>query len=326
VRDVEALIDADLPDLMHLHNPYPLVSMSVVLAAKGRGVPCVQTVHNHRHTCMKGTYQREGQDCRDCLRAGHPGPGVAHACYRSSRAQSTVMAAALLRGRRAYRGVDRFIALTPEIASSLRDAGFPDDRIRLRPNSVPDPGPVTPPGRGVAFVGRLSQEKGVLALLEAWDRVPAGTLGPLRIVGGGPEADRVRQLTAGRPDVQVLGQLDANGVRAAIAASAVVVVPSLWAEAFPLVLLEAMAAGRALLVTDQGGLPAIVDESIGRVVQPDVPSLTAGLVSLADDGQLLARLGRAARARYDESYHPDVAVQSLVQIYTEVVAATKAAS
>jgi glycosyltransferase involved in cell wall biosynthesis len=326
VRDIETMIDTDRPDILHLHNPYPLVSMSVVAAAKGRGVPCVQTVHNHRHTCMKGTYQRDGNDCRDCLRAGHPGPGVAHGCYRSSRLQSAVMAAALLRSRRAYRDLDRLIALTPEIVRSLTESGFEEARISLRPNSVPDPGPATPPGRGVTFVGRLSREKGILALAEAWARVPDGTLGPLRIVGSGPDGDAVRRVADGRSDVQVLGQLDTAGVRDAIAASAIVVVPSLWPEAFPLVLLEAMSAGRGLLVTDQGGLPTIVTEEIGRVVRPDVSSIAAGLRALAGDADLVARLGRAARTRYEERYHPEIALARLAEIYAEVIASHRAAS
>ena len=325
VRAVQRLVTTVRPDVVHLHNPYPLVSMSVVSAVRRLGVPCVQTIHNHRHTCMKGTYQRDGRDCRSCLLAGHPGPGVLHACYRGSRAQSAVMAAALLRGRPAYRQIDRLIALTPELAESLRRSGFDPSRVVVRPNSVPDPGPPTPPGAGFTFVGRLSEEKGVLVLARAWTSFPDGSLGALRIVGDGPDRDHARRLLDGRDDVWFLGRLDPAGVHRAMSDGAVVVVPSLSPEGFPLVVLEAMAAGRALLVTDQEGLASVVDETIGRVVRSDSDSLAAGLASLSDDPATVRALGSTARERYDSLYHPDVAIRRLVAIYEDVVASRRVA-
>ena len=75
---------SERPDVLHLHNPYPLISMRVVDAAVKAGVPVVQTVHNHRHTCMKGTYLRDGQTCHDCLRAGQP---VRACCTRATAAR-----------------------------------------------------------------------------------------------------------------------------------------------------------------------------------------------------------------------------------------------
>jgi glycosyltransferase involved in cell wall biosynthesis len=322
VREVDRLIQAARPDVLHLHNPYPLISMSVVPAAKRRGIACVQTVHNHRHTCMKGTYQREGRDCRDCLAAGNPGPGIVHACYRSSRPQSAVMAAALVRARRPYRLIDRFIALTPEIADSLRQSGFDAEKISLKPNSVPDPGPPCGSGTGFAFVGRLSEEKGVLALLQAWTRFPPGQLGVLRIAGDGPARAEVDAVAGARPDVEVVGRLEPAEVGHLLAASAVIVVPSLWPEAFPLVLVEGMAAGRALLVTSQGGLPRVVNGDIGRVVDPNVDGLAEGLASLAADPALTVKLGREARKRYVERYHPRAVTEELVRIYERTLATT----
>ncbi|NHC46352.1 glycosyltransferase family 4 protein [Motilibacter aurantiacus] len=314
--DVRHLLAESPVDVMHLHNPYPLISLDVVRAARAAGVPVVQTVHNHRHTCMKGTYQREGHDCRDCLTHRSPWPGVHHACYRDSRAQSAVMAAALLRHRSTYQLIDRFIALTPEIEASLLASGFPASRITIKPNSVPDPGPASSLGEGFAFVGRLSEEKGVLALIEAWSRFEPGSLGRLRIAGDGPARDEVDRLAASRPDIDVLGRVEPDAVADLLATSAALAVPSLWAEALPLVVLEALAAGRALLVTDMGGLPGVVDDEVGLVVPPSVDGLADGLVALARDREGLTRRGAAARARYLTRYHPSVVTESLVAVYT----------
>lgn len=321
VADIELLISRERPDVMHLHNPYPLISMAVVRAANRKGVPVVHTVHNHRHTCMKGTYQRDGHECRDCLVAGRPWPGVRHACYRESRTQSAVMAAAILHNRGAYALIDRFIALTSDIAESLCASGFHPSRISVKPNSVPDPGPPKPLGNGFAYIGRLSQEKGVLALLQAWLRSPEGTFGTLRIAGDGPERIAVERAAAGRKDIEVHGQVDPAGVRRLLDKSAVVVVPSLWPEAFPLVLLEALAAGRPLLVTNEGGLPQVVDDDIGCVVRPNVEGIASGIASLAARRKDLLLKSHNARDRYESTYHPQSVTKALIDIYAQVIAA-----
>ncbi len=205
VADLDALMAADRPDVLHLHNPWPLISLSVVPAAHRRGVPVVATVHNHRHSCMRGSYFRDGHDCRQCEGRALPWPAVQHGCYRDSRLQSIPMAAAFRLHRKDQRAVDRYVALSQPIADSILASGLVSpDQVVLRPNSVPDPGPPTPPGQGLLYVGRLSAEKGVPLLLEAWEAAgrPFGTL---IVAGDGPE----------RPLVEARAQQPGSGVVAA---------------------------------------------------------------------------------------------------------------
>lgn len=326
VHDVARLLATHRSQVLHLHNPYPLVSLSVVDTARAHGVPVVQTVHNHRHTCMKGTYLRDGHECRDCLVSGTPLPGVRHRCYRDSLPQSVVMATALVTHRRTLDRIDRFIALTPEIRESLLQRGTDPARIVVKPNAVPDPGSPAPLGRSVTYIGRVSREKGVLALLDAWTRLPAQRGRQLRIAGAGPESDEIARRAVDRDDVEVLGLLDPDGVRRVLEDSALVVVPSLWAEALPLVVLEAMAAGRPLLVTDQGGLPAVVGSETGLVVPASVDGIEGGLATLLSDRALLEQRGSAARAAYEQRYSPSVVTRELVAVYESVVAGSAGAA
>jgi glycosyltransferase involved in cell wall biosynthesis len=308
-RDLRALLHTERPDVVHLHNPYPLLSPWVVRTAHACGVPVVQTVHNYRHICVNGLYFRDGHVCTDCTGRAFPTPAIVHSCYRGSRAQSVVMATTLTAHRSTWRSVDRFIALNEAIASHLREYGIPDEHIVVKPNSVPDPGPPDPIGEGFLFLGRLVEDKGVGLLLEAWARHDPGAVGTLRIGGDGPLRAAVESFAASRADVEYLGALDRDGVRAALRSSSVLVVPSVWHDVLPTVILEALAAGRPVLGTALGGIPDLVGNA-GWVVSPD--NLADALPRARAEAPALSG---AARDRYLLTFHPDVVLGRLLAIY-----------
>lgn len=315
-RDLSELIETHRPDVLHLHNPYPLLSPWVVRTAHRHGVPVVQTVHNYRHVCPSGIYFRQGRICQDCRGRTLALPAVVHGCYRGSRAQSAVMATALAVHRPTWRSVDRYIALTSAMRDHLIEYGIPAERIVVKPNSAPDPGPPAPLGEGFLFVGRLSPEKGLDLLLDAWRRHPEGSLGTLRIAGDG-ELRPLAEQAASRSDVRFLGPLDRAGVQAAMREAAVVLAVSVVHDVLPTVVIEALAAGRPVLGTALGGIPYQigVDDPAGAagwVVPPDPAALAAALPAARDGAAALAPL---ARARYERMFHPDVVTGQLLDVY-----------
>ncbi|WP_422744432.1 glycosyltransferase family 4 protein [Micromonospora sp. WMMD754] len=347
-HDLDRLLTEHRPDVLHLHNPYPLLSPWVVRTAHRRGVPVVQTVHNYRQVCSSGLYFRDGVICQDCRGRALGVPAVVHRCYRNSRAQSALMATTLAVHRPTWKSVDRFIALTTAVADHLRDYGIPDERIVVKPNAVPDPGAPAPVGNGFLFMGRLSPEKGLDLLLAAWRRHPVGTLGPLRIAGDGELRPLAEEAAAERPDVHYLGQLDRAGVRAALADSSVVLATSTWHDVLPTVIIEALAAGRPVLGTALGGIPYLVGADTPRepagtgpaevataapgdgrvalpsgvqrgeagwVVAPEVEALAAALPLASADAPALAG---AARSRYERTFHPDVITKRLIDVYASL--------
>lgn len=344
-QDLSRLLTEHRPDVLHLHNPYPLISPWVVRTAHRHGVPVVQTVHNYRQVCSSGIYFRDGVICQDCKGRALGVPAIRHRCYRDSAAQSALMATTLAVHRGTWRSVDRFIALTSAIADHLRDYGIPDDRIVVKPNAVPDPGRPAPLGDGFLYMARLSPEKGVDLLLDAWRRHPVGTLGTLRIAGDGELRALVEAAAAERPDVVYLGQLDRAGVRAAVEASAVVIAASMWHDVLPTVIIEALASGRPVLGTALGGIPYLVGadaphepagtgpaETASAVVGGGGSPMPAG-IGLGEAGWVVAPeptalaaalpvaragapgLALAARARYERTFHPDVVTKQLIDIY-----------
>jgi glycosyltransferase involved in cell wall biosynthesis len=311
-RELRTLIREHQPDVLHLHNPYPLLSPWVVRTAQAAGVPVVHTVHNYRQVCAKGVFFRDGHVCTDCLGRSFPLPAVVHSCYRGSRAQSVVMAATLAAHRGTWHRVDRYIALTEAMAEHLRRYGIAPERIVVKPNSSPDPGPPDPLGDGFLLLSRLVPEKGVQLLLDAWRRHPDGELGVLRIAGDGPLRPLVTEVAAARTDLEYLGPVDRDGVRSALRASSTLVIPSIWAEPLPTVIVEALAAGRPVLGTDLGGIPSIVGPA-GWCVPPE--RLAGGLVTARAEA---AGLSQVARARYETTFHPDVVTGQLLSVYKGV--------
>ncbi|GAA4914364.1 glycosyltransferase involved in cell wall biosynthesis [Stackebrandtia albiflava] len=313
-RDLAALLERERPDVLHLHNPYPLLSPAVVRTAQRHGVPVVQTVHNFRHVCVNGLFFRDGGPCHDCMGRAVPLPGVRHACYRGSRAQSTVMATALVTHRSTWRRVDRFIALTEAIAQFLRDYGIDPDAIAVKPNSIPDPGGHDTPGDGFLYIGRLSAEKGVDLLLSAWRRHPEGRLGTLRIVGDGELRDHVTAAATERGDVEYVGPVPHEEVAGHIRRASVVVNASVCEDVLPTVVIEALANARPVLTTDLGGPPhMIADAGVVTAAEPAAFADGMARIAAASDG-----LRVAARDRYLAHFSPEVVVARQLEIYRRV--------
>ncbi|HCT80167.1 MAG TPA: glycosyl transferase family 1 [Micromonosporaceae bacterium] len=305
--DLVRLIREHRPHVLHLHNPYPLISPWVVRTAHRFGVPVVQTVHNYRQVCAPGLYYRDGQICQDCRGRTIALPAIRHRCYRGSLAQSAVMAVALAAHRPTWRSVDRFFAPTEAMAAHLRDYGIAADRIVVKPNSVDDPGdPPAHAGEGVLFGGRLSAEKGLRLLLDAW---PV-ELGRLRVAGDG----ELRSLVAQRPEVDYLGRLDSAGMRAAIRAAALVVVPSTLHDVHPTIVIEALANGRPVLGTRLGGIPDLIGPA-GWVVEPTVEALASALVAAVRHAPAL---GSVARQHYLATFTPEASVHILMREYLQL--------
>ncbi len=316
LADLRRRIAGFRPDVVHLHNPYPLISPGAVRVAHRAGVPVVQTVHNYRHVCMNGLYFRDGHVCHDCRGRAVPWPGVQHGCYRGSRPQSVAMAASLTLHRSTWQSVDRYLALTDVIAAHLRDYGIEEKRITIRPNTVDDPGFAAGEGEGFLFVGRLRAEKGVETLLDAWSRAAVGELGSLTVVGDGPLGPAVRDVADSRDDLHYAGELPHAEVLRAIAAAGAVVVPSVWPDVFPRVVVEALAVGRPVVATDIGGFPSIVTPEVGWLAPAGNPAALLETLRVAR-GESVAKIA-AARARYEGNYSSQRVMQQLLDVYRDV--------
>jgi glycosyltransferase involved in cell wall biosynthesis len=317
VQRFKAILREEHPDIIHVHNVFPLISPAVVRVARSAGLPIVQTVHNYRHTCVNGLHFRNGRTCDGCIGHSLAYPAILHGCYRGSRSQSMAMVLGQTAHRGTWRMADKLIALTPFMAQRLRAAGFDGKQIAVRPSWTTDPGQPVSPGKDFLYLGRLEEAKGINLLLEAWRlRKTRGTR-RLRIAGIGPLEEHVRSLALIEDDVDYLGHLGDGEVRAAIRQCGVVVIPSLWYEALPLVFVEALAHGRPVMVNNGTSTASMVSDELAWSVQPTVGSWRRA-IEMIRQNDVEAR-GMAARKRYCETCSPPAALRSLLQIYEEVL-------
>jgi glycosyltransferase involved in cell wall biosynthesis len=320
-RRVREAIREHRPDLLHLHNTFPLASPAVIHAAKAEGIPVVMTLHNYRLLCVNALFFRRGRVCEDCL-GRIPWRGVLHGCYRDSRPASAVVAAmlSLHRALGTWNMVDRFIALTEFAKQKFIEGGFPPEKISVKPNFVhPDPGPGEGRGGYALFVGRLSPEKGLGTLLMAWERL--GGKAPLKIVGDGPLAPEVQEAQKRIPGVEWLGRKAPEEVYALMGEASFLVFPSEWYEGFPKVLAEAFAKGLPVLASVLGSQGSIVDHGrTGLHFRPgDQEDLAAKVEWLLAHPNELARMRKEARAEYEAKYTAEQNYAQLMAIYHAVL-------
>jgi glycosyltransferase involved in cell wall biosynthesis len=218
------------------------------------------------------------------------------------------------------RCVDVLIAPSRILRDKLIEGGLPARKIVVKPNFVyPDPGKGPGGGGYVVFVGRLSPEKGIRTLLDAW-----GTLGheiPLTIVGDGPEADLVARASRALPGVTWLGHRSRDEIHELVGRARCAVVPSAWYEVASLVALEALATGTPLVVADLGAPADLVKESgAGLCFRPGDPGDLARQVQRMFDGSLDTRTMRArARREFELKYSAHANYEMLMAIYDTAI-------
>lgn len=322
-REVRRTLRANRYDIVHVQNFFPLISPSVYYAAQAEGVPVVQTLRNYRLICPNALFFREGQVCEDCLGKAIPYPGIVHGCYRESKPASAMVTAMITTHRWLKtweKQVNVFITLTQFAKQKLVDGGLSADNIIVKPNFIdPDPGVGSGQGNFALYVGRLSVEKGLDTLLEAWQQLPHPY--PLKIVGDGPLADMVQQAVAANASIEWLGRRPMPEVHQLMGEASFLVFPSKWYETFGRVAAEAFAKGTPVIAANIGAIAELVEHGkTGLHFEPANPQSLAQQVQffLAHPDQQAA-MRRAARQTFLERYTASQNYTYIKDIYDKIL-------
>jgi glycosyltransferase involved in cell wall biosynthesis len=322
-RRLRKLLGVAGVDVAHLHNVYHQLSLSVVDELRAARVPIVMTLHDYKAACPN--YQLLTHDglCQRCVGDGY-WHAVRHRCLKGSIAGSTVAAveAYLNRFRRQYGKIDLFVAPSGFLRDVMVRAGLPAARIAVLPNAVsvedrPRPMPSRP--RFVYF-GRLSNEKGLDAVLDASKQVPQDV--EIALFGTGPQEPQLRQRVEleGLP-VQLGGFVSTGVLTEELRRATAALLPSQWYENCPMSVLEAGAMGVPTIASEIGGIPELISTGVdGLLIPPgDVDALATAMTDLADKPERAEALGAAAHARVAERHNESLYVEALVDHYRAVL-------
>jgi glycosyltransferase involved in cell wall biosynthesis len=313
------------PNVIHIHNTFPLFSPAAFWKARASGIAIVHTLHNFRPFCPAATFLRDGHSCEDCL-GRFPWPAIRYGCYRESRVATVPVA--LMDGLHGRLGtwskcVDRFIVLSGYERDKYVAAGWPEEKFRIKFNTVWETS-VRPRRPGPAFLcmSRLSPEKGVEVLLEGWRRAFPDGDPPVRLTAGGPLGPQLQAEYGTLPGVTFLGHVERETLMDELSQARAVVIPSRCYEGFPRVVVEAYAASVPLVASRFGSLTELVEDGVtGLHVEMGNPDdMARALRRLAESDELTAKLGLGARERYERLYSPEVTMSQLLGIYREAIA------
>lgn len=326
-KAVKEIIKREKPDIVHIHTFFPLLSPSILYAAKRSGCMVVATLHDTRFICPCSTSLRGTQLCNEC------GDGrylrmCKYKCFKKSRLQSLIVAIIFTyhRLRKSfYKQIDKYICLNENQIALLKSIGFDDKKIVKKYNFVYDAANKEDenlisglPERYAVFYGRIGEEKGILILQKVWEDIADI---PLVVMGSGPLEDEFREWAEKRDNVIFLGYVQHEKCLKIVSHGDFVLFPSIWYEGCSMVEIESESLGKPLIATDLGfSKEAVVDGINGlKVPLADIDGFKTAIRKFWNDYEAIKVMGANARFDYEKKYMPEDNYRQLMSIYIDVL-------
>ena len=319
VRGMWDALRRERPDIVNVHNLYPFISPAALFECKKSGVPVVMTIHNFRLICPTGLFMRDGLPCEVCLERGNEWSCVRYNC-ECNRLKSIgyTLRNVYARWTGAYRkNVAAFACITDFQRQKLIAAGYEAERVTVIPNGIDAPTSYDLTGGNyVAYIGRLSYEKGYDLLIEVARRNPSI---PFRFAG----AKREQSDMEIPGNVEFMGYLQKEELSDFICHSRFVVMPSRCYEGFPMAILEAACYGKPTIGPAHGGFTEIIgrgEQAIGDLFEPNnFDDLEQKVVSLWNRPAEIARLGEKAFEKLKREYSSEVIYQKWDNLFQKLI-------
>lgn len=301
------------PDIIHVHNLFPNVATDWLDSSTAA---IVTTLHNYRPLCSAATLSRNGRDCTLCIDRSSWN-AVKYACYHGSRLATLPLAVRNRRGPASdpvLSGSDMLLAPSETVKRTYEQAGITNIRILRQPTEARVSANRRDDG-GALFLGRLSADKGILNLLQAW---PASRR--LTVIGKGPlERDAVELAAVRGLDVDFRGFVSDEELTELLGSARVLVFPSTWREGAPAVYAEALSVGVPVLAVAGNAVADAVAADATGVVIPNlgVTELTAGLREIDEHWDALST---RARHVYGNNYTIDHWLEGVNAAYRDAIA------
>ena len=323
---VKKLILKELPDVVHIHNFFPLISSSVIYAVASTNTPLVMTLHNYRIVCGAGLPFRDSKICTKCINSHSPLSLLIYRCYRNSLFASIPLAIMIyVNGSlKTWKNkVDNFIVFTEFQKKILVNSDIINlSQVKIKPQFLINPPsliPVSERNIDAIFIGRITVEKGVEILLDAWRKW--GVSAPLlTIVGSGPDEIALKRKFKDC-NVNWVGKLCHDEVILKLRNSKLMIIPSIAFEGFPMVIREALACGVPILSSSVLPLPEIVKKNFGDIffenTSDSLLSCAKNLLALPPIDLEMKSI--AAREEFNNKYTSEINFNILMGIYKDSI-------
>ncbi len=302
-------LEAFRPDIIHVHNMFPNYGKRWISRSS---VPIVASLHNYRPLCSNGLFYRDGSICTACLDQKSGYPAVKHGCYRGALRTIPIVLGQRFENDRLLVEADALIALSSQMESFYVTAGVPADKMKILPNFLPtklDSG-IGDGGDTWLYAGRISDEKGLLPLLDRWpsDR-------KLIVAGSGELSKEAKDVAAGNTNIDFVGPVERGRMISLMKKSIGLVFPSRCLEGFPMVYAEALSTGTPVLTWD----PTVM----ANLVRTDLSGHVGSGENIASDVYTAEKSFHSIRAHcrsvFEGKYTESAWVRQLVSVYRSCI-------
>ena len=319
-RKFEQLVKDTKPDLVHLHIFQHQISPSILDIIKKYNLPTVYTAHDLKMLCLNYKMLQHGKICEEC-KGGKYYHCVLNKCVKNSFVKSSVnvIEGYIHKWRRSYDAIDKIITPSAFYKRKFEDFGVESDKVIHIPNFLDTYKPKINRNEEVYYLyfGRLSEEKGIFTLLQAFQKLSLN----LYIVGIGPLEKNVEEYIRQNKmrHVQLLGFKSGQELKDIVGNAKAIILPSEWYENGPYSAIEALQLGRPIIGADIGGISELVDENGFLFRSGEVMDLTEKIQKIDKmSKEKYSKLEVASEKLFKKSYTAEKHYQKIEKIYLEL--------
>ena len=299
----EKLLEIEHPDIVHIHNIFPLWTYSILEALNKKNIPIVMTLHNYRLVWDKLNLF----DKKIFLYGG----------YKNSAIKTFFISRLMNNKKKLLNHIDKFIALTEFAKQEYIEAGIPQEKLVIKPNFLSKKKveiKKIEEKDGAIFASRLSKEKGILTLINAWEDIQL----KIKIFGDGPLLDGLKEENS---NIKFFGNLSRDLIIDEIKKAKFLIFPSEWYECMPMTILEAFREGTLVLASNIGSIKSIIKDKHNGVLfnSGDHNDIRKKVEWVLNNPEKCNKIVENALNDFNEKYTNEINYQKLTEIYKDII-------
>ncbi|MFT7381272.1 MAG: glycosyltransferase involved in cell wall biosynthesis [Roseivirga sp.] len=313
-KEFGAMLKIEKPDIVHVHNIFPLITPIVFQVCQEMAVPVIQTLHNYRLLCVNTLFYRDGHICDDCLIEGSLKPGVTNRCYKNSYVQSALLSDSIsfhFRKGTWANSVDQYFCLSEFAKEKFIQGGIPKEKLSVKANFVDEPINEITYESFILFAGKLEEQKGLLDFIELAKSKPEINF---KVAGFCDDTT----IFASFANVEYLGEITRDKLMEYMSTCQAVLFLSKMYEGMPMTILEAFAHKKAVVARNQGAMKEMIDHGQNGLLFSSFGELSNNLDQLIKDNRYL-ELGDNAFTTFRSLYSSDNGYHQLVNGYQKAI-------